>query len=63
MPPCRCSYYLTPRTLPPPPFGPPPVTLPTKLPVGTCLLMWGDLAGRSDMRLSPEASYDTGIWV
>lgn len=34
-----------------------------QVPVGTCLLMYGDLAGRSDMRLSANPSYNTGIWV
>lgn len=36
---------------------------PLQVPVGTCLLMFGDQAGRSDMRLSANPSYDTGIWV
>lgn len=60
--PRSCDVYATSRTLPPPPFGPPQVVL-TRVPVGTCLLMYGDLAGRSDMQLSAYAGYDTGIWV
>ena len=62
-----------PQPLPPRPLAPQPALRPSsalpagpplmQVPVGTCLLMYGDLAGRSDMRLSANPSYNTGIWV
>ncbi len=58
--PCSCcrqhKYCVLPNLSPSAPAA-------LQVPVGTCLLMYGDLAGRSDMRLSANPSYDTGIWV
>lgn len=34
-----------------------------QVPIGTCLLYYGDLASQADMRLSAHNSYDVGIWL
>lgn len=55
-----CGVYNQSRTAPP--FGPPILPIAT-VPIGTCLLVYSDLASKGDMRLSAHVSYDVGIWL